>query len=486
MKSKAFGNNQFLPKARSRIATLDFLRGLAIWLMTFLHAAANIYDSSVMTSNMDNFMNMPIGVIILAISLGFFGIWNSFFLLISAIVNSLSFSKRIQRGQEHEKALFKQLLTGVGLLIVNMIDNSFLYSGYFGTAFRTGDWSNTYPLYRGFFEMGTLRIIAWALIINSILLYFLLRKNGYQKTKRNILVFGCLAIVILIITPFFHNWVDNMAWTIPTNLPPLVDLGENPSWPNVDFQALNASFKSWILTIFAGDIEPFFPYLATGFIGAIIGLFLVNPQPPKKLPYIGCGIGAAIIGVGGAFVAMGMVSLDSTRPPLGNYFIMLGAQLITIFLFLWLIEFRGKGEKFATNPIVKHFRLWGIISLTIYTLQIYELLPRLIIGNITNWIFNTNYNMVAGSVFGVGGEYKAILFAFIVILFFELLIYLWSRINFLLSFEWSIISITNMFTDQKSYRLNVQIMLNNINWVNYSSIETIEKDKSTINATTDM
>ena len=464
-------------KPKQRIATLDFQRGLAIFMMTFLHAAANMYDSSFIEDNPGNIFEMPVAVIILTIFLGFFAVWNSYFLFISTTVNSLSMTKKIVNGQDPKKVLFRQILTGVGLLVVNIIDNSFLYSGYFGSSLRTGSWTNTYPLWRGFFEMGTLRIIAWSIIISSILLYFLLKDGGIEKYRRNMIVFGSLAIVILIASQFVHNAVDNINWIIPSNLPPGIDLGIDPSWPGVDFQALNASFKSWILAIFAGDIEPIFPYLATAFIGAMIGLTLSRKEQNKRMPLYGTLAGVGTMALGGLFIALGYVSFGNERPPLGNYFVMFGAQICTMFIFLWLVEFRGKAEQFGNNGFVKHFRLWGMISLSIYVLQIYELLPRFIVGSIYNLIFYPQINMVAGSAFGLSEEYKTLIFAVIAILFFELLVYLWSKVNFYLSFEWCITKTVSQITKQTTYRLNVDAMMNKINWINYIEINNNQKSE---------
>lgn len=454
-------------KKLERIASLDFLRGLAIFFMVFIHGAANIIDSSYIEEDFSVISSLSPMLIFLIVFLGFFAIWNSFFLLISTTVNSFAMARGIYNGRDPGKILFKQSITGIGLLIVNMIDNSFLMSGYFGTAIKTGDWSNTYPLWRGFFEMGTLRIIALSLIINSIILFFLLRKDGYKKFIRNIAILGSFALIIIIASEFVNNWIDGLDWKIPTNLPPGVEFIGTPCWPDIDFQALNASFKSWICTILSGDIEPFFPYLASAFIGAIIGLCLAKPKPIEKLPLIGGLSSVGITLFGGLFIALGFVSFDNTRPPIGNYLVMLGVQLCSLFLLLWLVEYRGKSQKFGDNIIVKHFRLWGMVSLSLYVLQILELFPRWFFGVFFNLIFKTNINAVPGGVFGQGQEFIAIFFAFISILFFELVVFLWSRINFIFSFEWFIVRITGLLTKRPSKRLNVELMMNEIEWLNY-------------------
>jgi len=78
--------------------------------------------------------------------------------------------------------------------------------------------------------------------------------------------------------------------------------------------------------------------------------------------------------------------------------------------------------------------------------------------------------MVNGSAFKIGEEYKTLIFAVIAILFFELLIYLWSKVNFFLSFEWFITKSVSLVTKQTTYRLEVNAMMNKIHWIDYKTI----------------
>ncbi|MEA2070309.1 MAG: hypothetical protein U9O98_03370, partial [Asgard group archaeon] len=333
-----------------------------------------------------------------------------------------------------------------------------------------GDWTNTYPLWNGFFCMGTLRIIGLSMIINSILLYFLLRKNGYEKFTRNIIILGILAIFVIVSTEFVNSWVDNLDWIIPENLPPGVELGENVGWPNNHIQALNASFKSWFCTIISGNTEPLFPFLGTAFIGAILGICLAQPEKIKHLNLIGglTGLFFLISGIG--FVFLGYFSFGNSRPPIGNYLVMLGGQLCVFFILLRLVEYRGKAQEFGNHPLVKHFRLWGMLSLTLFVLDLLDILPRMLFGLGYNVIFSVQLNMIPGNVFGMGQEYLAIIYAIFSIIFYEGIIYLWSRIDFFLSFEWIIIHFVGVITNKFSKRLDVQKMMNEVTWINYDKV----------------
>lgn len=457
-------------KPLERIATLDFQRGLSIFIMVFIHSAANIIDSSYIENDPSVITEMPIYIIIILAVLAFFGMWNSYFLLISVTVNSYAMAKGVINDKDPKKILVKQMITGIGLLIINAFQQSFLAKGYFGQVLITGDWSNFYPMWNGFFSMGTLRIIGYCMILNSILLYFLLQNDGYKQFKRNITILGVLALGIIVSSEFIHHWVDNLNWIIPEQLPSNVSISDNTHWPNEDLQALNLSAKAWFCVIISGNIEPLFPFLATAFIGAIIGLCLAQPEQIKKLPLIGNLTGLGLMISGGIFVAFGFFAFGTRRPPIGNYLVMIGGQLIVFFMLLWLVEYRGKSQKFGNHPVVKHFRLWGMLSLTLFVLDILDVIPRMIFGLLYNLIFSTNINTIPGKVFGSGQEHIAIIYALFALLFFELVVYLWSRVNFFLSFEWLIVHLVGKITNIPSKRLNVELMMNDVNWINFRTI----------------
>jgi hypothetical protein len=460
--------NNIQQKKKERIVSLDFQRGLAIWVMTFLHVFEHLYDYNWVKENPQKVFDLPLPILIVGGLVGFFASWNAYFLLISSTVNTLSMQKRIAAGQEPKKVVLKQVLTGIGILLVGVVDESLLYWGYFGVGFRTGNWSNTYPLWNGFFSMGTLQIIGWSLIITGLINYLIMQDNGHQKYRRNMLVYGILTALVITLTPFVHSLVDNMNWVVPV-IPPgtEVGLGDHTTWPSIHFQAGNASLKAMLCALLAGDMQPLFPYLATSFVGAMIGLTLAKPKPVKRLPLKGALSGFGCMGLGGIFIALGFYILGNNRPALGNFLLMLGGQIAVMFFFLWLIEYRGKSEQFANKKIVKHLRMWGMVSLSIYCLKIVELFPRWFLGEVYNLWFSSEANLLQASVFGFGEEYKIILIAAYTMVFFELIVHLWSKTNFKYSFEWFVIRFAGASTKSISERLNVQFMMNDIHWVNY-------------------
>jgi hypothetical protein len=455
----------FQKTGSERIVSLDFQRGLAIWLVTFLHSFERLYDYTWVKEDPDAIMNLPPMVLIIGLFVGFLASWNAYFLLISSIVNSYAAAKNKNASNKKlAKIFYKQLLTGIGLVIAGMITAGFGLDGYFDVALRTGNWSEFSIIYRSQFRMTTLHIIGYCLIINSVMRLLLLRNNGQRKFKRNMSIYGLLALAIIIASPFVHNWVDNMPWNVPENPP--ADLGDPTSWPNKYFQGYNASPKAYIMMLLAGDYQPLFPYLATSFIGAMIGLSLAKNKINKRLPLIGGLISITFMALGGMLVALGFFNASNGRPALGNYFLMLGGQIGLVMLFLRLVEYRGRSERFANRSVVKHLRLWSIISLSVFSLGLIEILPKFLLSKFITWAYKP-MNFVEKSVFGLGKEHLALAVSVYVIAFFEVAVYLWSKVNFKYSFEWFIIHFASIGSKVKSRRLDVQIMMKKNKYVNY-------------------
>ncbi|NPD90515.1 MAG: hypothetical protein HGN29_17515, partial [Asgard group archaeon] len=86
-------------KPGKRIASLDFQRGIAIWLMTFLHAFEHVYDYNWVKNDPKVILNLPKIALLIGLIVGFFASWNAYFLLISSTVNSLSMTKKAMTGQ---------------------------------------------------------------------------------------------------------------------------------------------------------------------------------------------------------------------------------------------------------------------------------------------------------------------------------------------------------------------------------------------------
>jgi hypothetical protein len=455
------------PGTHRRIVSLDFQRGLAIWLMVIFHALEHVYDFRWVIQDPESALTLSPVVLVIGGVVGYFASWNSYFLLISSAVNTLSMTRNVARGANPLRTLSKQLLTGGSVLLIGIFVNGFLYDGYLGTAVRTGDWRNVHPLTNGVFSMYTLQIIGWSMMMGGVIQYLLTLKGGHRRIKRNILAYLFLALLVIAVSPLVHRWVDGMPWDVPATPPTEYSMGDHSNWPSVHVQAANASVRAWFFAFLAGDLEPVFPYLATWLVGSAVGLALLGDATRQRLLHVGGPAAAGTMLVGIVFIATGSVTLGNNRPATGNYLLMLGGQVGAMFLFLWLVEFRGNPEVFANRRAVRALRLWGMASLTIWSLEIFELLPRTLFGAVYNAISPQKIDALSHGFVGPGREPIALLIAIWVMLAFHALVVVWSKFDFKYTFEWSVIRIASLGSGRVSRRLDVEHMLNHVQWARF-------------------
>ncbi len=204
----------------------------------------------------------------------------------------------------------------------------------------------------------------------------------------------------------------------------------------------------------------------------MLGITLARPKNPKKIVIRG-GLSIMFLLSLISFlliyfkVANNLPATIFSKPPeIPTYLILTVGQIGVLILTLSLIEFRGKGEKLAHNPFVRNLRLWSMISLSIFLFDVFELLPRailtLVLGNFIGLDF------MSGSIFtGQIGLLWASLLGLFVLSFFQLFVWLWSKIEFKFGAEWIMIRIQTLVTKQKSKKLDFENMMNEVEWVSF-------------------
>jgi hypothetical protein len=368
-----------------------------------------------------------------------------------------------RKGRNLNQILFKNIITAIFLLIADFIIEAFLYYGYFGNGIRTGVWNDPSIITKHPFTIHTLRIIAISIIISSIISYFLLRKDGYKKTRRNLFVYGFLVVAIIASTKFVHNWVDNMSWGIPGGL---------FGWPGGIAHSAKASFKAWFFVLIAGQLEPLFPFLGTAFMGAFIGLIISQPKPYKHFQPILGTLGLIGMITGGILIAFGFPFVFAGRPSMPVYFLQIGGQVGLLMSFFRGIEYKGKQDFFANHWMSRPLRRWGMIALSIYALEILDFIPEMfwniIVGQYTGHDF-------LNRPFGAPQIGYALLVAIFSAIWYNGLIKLWAKVNFTGSFEWFLIKIQGSFAKTSTNRLNEEIVLNKTKWVTWADEEQLNK-----------
>ncbi len=343
----------------SRFVSFDILRGFAIFFMVFIHSIMTSYDYSWIEQNPSIISDLPVLFIIIIAIIGYFGMWVSFFVILSASVNSYVMTKKAREGTKHKNILFKQILTGFLILLAGRLKNQLIgYEGYLGRSIIEGSFQSASLLWEGFWIFGPLDIIGLCIIITSVIHYLLMINSGYEKYIRNIIVYGILGVSVLVVTPFFSSWSDS----IINSFEPF-------------------SLKKWFLLILVDAKDPIFPYLLSSFLGSILGIVLEKPENRKKQIILGGIILILILSIVSTILIIFNVANDFPQsillkpPELPTYLFLTIGQIAMIMFVFGLIEFRGKATNFANNRFLRFIRLWSIISLTIFVIDIFQLFP---------------------------------------------------------------------------------------------------------------
>ncbi|NHJ85643.1 MAG: DUF1624 domain-containing protein [Asgard group archaeon] len=447
------------PKIR-RIATLDFFRGFAILFMIAFHIFMKLYDYSYL-----DFTEMPEIPLVALVFMGiaaFFGTWHGFFLFISSIVNTYVTIKKAQKNTNHVKTLLQLLLTGVLLIFIGWLEQAFGYFGYFGGIIQGKfGWTNFSSLYVALFQPEPLQIIGLSLIVNSVILFFLTQNKGHEKYRRNMLIYFVITMIVLIISIILSTFG-------PDYIPYFTD---QPNYPDVQNAVTTfGPFRAWMIAISMGGLQPIFPFMMTPFAGAMIGLTLAKSDVKIRAPLFGILIGFGLFVLGIIYtiinIKLGLRWTTIERnASVSTYLLRLGFQIMVVCACLSLIEFRGRGARFGNRSIVKFVRFWGIISLTMYILQLYEYFPR--------WLLTIIFKPYTGIDFlnqnfiPKGSELLLLFSALFVILWFYILQWLWSKIHYIGTFEWCILKIQEVIFKTKKSRLNTNIILHQVEWINF-------------------
>ncbi|MCD6336783.1 MAG: hypothetical protein J7M01_00940 [Candidatus Marinimicrobia bacterium] len=494
-----------------RFASIDFLRGLAITMMLVLHMIMHTIDVDTLMADMStvNFLEY-----ILLIILPFGGGLAGFFLMVSAMGNTVSMEHEFQRGISGFKLGQRQVMGGFILLIFAMLVEGVI--GYHGDvgynihlALRAASnpelapvtWVWDHALWR-FNHFETIHTIAWCIILNGIVHSYLISKDKYKDKHKLIRTYIILAIIVLVLTP--------LAWGLAKVIIPAYPIqmgGYEVSYPVIGVDSPGRFILIFFLQALAGHPEPVFPYLAASFIGTIFGIFLTMPKEQRK-PKLFTGItlkaGVIMYLLGLLGVIANIVRVITVKgfdsglnvymhiwdhrgwvpdilgtPWIGWYFqfmLLNGFGILLIMSMIRLVELRGKAKAFGNKT--RFIRRFGFVAFTNYTIQFMYFVAMFIS---LDWIFGGIYDRNVG----LWGE--TIVTVILGITIMALINWLWEKIRFAGSLEW-MVKQTNYFLNPVRRRilkekgvkwyqaglLNVQGALYNADWSNI--VEASEVD----------
>jgi len=339
---------------KKRLYSLDIFRGIAIMMVIIFHRF--MYDwpgVNFFFEEDTGFLMMPWLTAIM-----FFAGMGGIFSIISGVVTAYSTHNRVSSGKGNKKMIFYAgLFSFLWLTVIDYI-RKFLFSTksyweptdnyLFGII--TGsmlEGTLVVPQLELLYYTSTLAIIGLSGFVVPTLMILLSRKGGIEKVRRTKFIFGILAALILILTPFLSIFLD----------PIVVDLFVDGNY-----------LLGFLLALFVSPYFPIFPILAYALLGGIIGLSLARDEKKRNITIIWIVIGFVMLSVGNYILISAL-----TRYSFYNYnfvrFMQLGVYIMIIIIMIRLIDLKSeeKREKIAKklSPII----MFGKASLTIFVLE---------------------------------------------------------------------------------------------------------------------
>ena len=392
---------------KKRLYSLDIFRGLAIMMVIIFHRF--MYDwpgSSFFYTDPMGFLVMPWFTAIM-----FFAGMGGIFSTISGIVTSYSTYNRITIGKGSKKMiLYAGFVSFMWLAIVDYI-RKFMFSvnSYFDGTFYNGlitgsllEGTLIIPELELLYYTSTLLIIGLSGFVVPAIMILLSRNGGIEKVRRNKLILGGLAALILILTPFLYHWLD----------------------PVVKNLFIEGNYlMGFLLALFVSPYFPIFPILAYALLGGIIGISLARDEKKRNILITWFIIGFASLGIGNYLLLTGLL-----RFAYYNYnfvrFMQLGVYIFIIIILLRLVDFKSeeKQEKIAKklSPVI----MFGRASLTIFVFEAF-----------LATIFNVILNLI---IPGWNAEpFVVLIFGIFNLAVWWVILHFWQKKNFKGSVEWT-------------------------------------------------
>lgn len=489
-----------------RFASIDFLRGFAIFLMIFLHIISDTLNINDLIADINN---IPLGNIVALVILPFLGGLAGFFLMVSAVANMISMQKFLEKGKSVKDLVIRQVLGGIILLIFAMLVEGIIgYHGALGEIFlhlddpSKNNWAKV--LYRwNYFE--TIHTIAWCVILNGITQGIMARKGNWKNIKKMTRSYALLAIIIVILTPIIWISVSILIPGYPYAIDP--DTGIPIYMPVIGDANPLYIIASPFLAALASPIEPIFPYLAVSYMGSIIGIFISQPRKevsrefPKKIFFVGMAmfivgfIGVLIVvllvldgqGFGVAVQMYTEISfhrnwfIDNPYiniPPtawLWQFLVLNGFSLMAVIGIIRLVEFRGKSKKFAERTTF--IRRFGFIAFTNYTIQFLYFFMFFMVSSI---FLGTPYTQLSW-----GLTFFTLLLSYVA---YQIIMKLWEKKRYIGSLEWALGTIAlNLIPGRRDIKnrgkwwrkgaLDVEGAFYNAEWLNIVKKDEIKHER---------
>lgn len=445
--------------ASRRFASLDFQRGLAIFVMLFIHVVMFTFDVRLL----DHVGQLRIVSIVALLSVPFLGGLAGFFLLVSAIGNMVSMQRHLQAGKSARALGVRQVLGGLIVLFFAV-----LTEGFIGGHGAVGEWVRHYydpsfdaagiMYWRGF-HFETIHTIGWCVVVNGAVQALMSRGDGWKNANALIRRYALLAVIVVALT--LPLW--RLASTILPGYPyaSYREMGIAPSdrWVEYPLEGVTRWWQLielFLLAPIAAQPEPLFPYLSISFVGSIIGIWMCQPKgerSPRLVPRLmlasigmfavgAVGLAIGFLRIGAALGSQAMLGayqqlwdhrsfgpLGQVRMgPFGWLFQFLALNGFGIFVSLLttrLVEMRGKAKAFGRSGAVRYIRRFGFVAFSVYNYQYLLFVP---------W---TLLSLALGRGYYAYFGWPGMLCVWVLaLLAFEVVLRLWERVRYVGSIEW--------------------------------------------------
>jgi peptidoglycan/LPS O-acetylase OafA/YrhL len=402
-----------------RLLGLDFLRGIGIIGVVFLHSSLYHYGNLLKID-----YNNPPAIVIL---IGMLLMWAGLFAIISGTVNTLQFFRRFKNESKSIKEVLRiNTITGliillssyfyfwiVGPAILDRVNGNHDYSVLMNLMIRG---KLIFPSLQRIFYVDALTMLGLNIIIIGIIMFFLLRKK--DNKKRNYIVVLSLATLFIALSYI-----------------------RIPLYPVIEEAIKNRNLSILIpLDYLINKNNPILPYLGFGLFGSFIAMLIAYKEKWAIIwkSILGIGLTFLVVGIIG-YVTLPDTMLERAIDPMWFYIIVaqVGLFMLMILGALKYFDFRKNEIKTESCKIIRRF---GEVSLTIFMLEtpISEIFAKILTVVNSDW----NQSMAGSLIFGG-----------FMVMFWGFLIYIWEKKEFRYTLEWFIVRISKSF-GKESTKLN--------------------------------
>lgn len=432
------------PANRKRLLSVDIMRGVAIIGVLFVHPM--VYGTWRTDTNALEIVPTPALITLFPIIVLF--TWGGGFTFMSGIVNTYNIFKRTEKGMPFRRAVAPILLNSTFLFLVSPIKGFFFERPSMGNVSSLftnlyNGWDLPWPDAERFFRMLILPTIAVAGFVTVFLLWILFAGNGREKVRRNVIILGTLGVVLVLINNPLNNW-----------LAPYIELGKAKGgifW-----------FLALVLRVFIGEQLTYFPIGLYAIFGMIGGYLIAMKTDFKTIRRFGFGFGFTFLA---AFIINMGFTINNTIKAGGDIFevlfsyriyprellfFSLGCICLIFVLLVKKFEYIPDEKVEAIKNKTKIVRNFGQVTLTLYVLEAF-----------INESIATSFHLMfpPHKVVDWGDKdafmyswWGIILFVITFVGFWQLFVYLWSKIDFKFGFEHLNYALTKKLRKAKSMR----------------------------------